>query len=87
MSPANPLRDVRVSQSRWLGGLPPKLFNKDVVGLRNDVHINKTTEFVFLCEWRVFAFLVFALSLNVLNHQILLAQLIGVGVVVEDLVV
>ena len=74
-------------------GLSAELFDKDVVvawedvGLGDNVHVNVAAEFVFFCQGRVFSLQIFAVSLDVLHHQVLLAQFVSVREMVEDLVV
>jgi len=69
-------------------GLSAELLHEDVVitgedvGLRDDVHVDIAAEFVFFGQGRVFTLQVFAVSLDILHHQVLLAEFVGVREVI-----
>lgn len=60
---------------------------REDVGLRDNVHVDVASELILLCEWRVLTLKVLAVSFDVLDHQVFLTQLVGVGEMVQNLVV
>lgn len=74
-------------------GLPPKLLNENVIvsrediSLRNNVHVDVAAKVILLSKGRILTFKIFAVAFDILDHQVLLAQLISVGVVIQNLVV
>ena len=73
-------------------GVPSILFNKDVVvawedvSCRDDVHMNEALQLVLFRDGVVFALHFLSKPLNVFYHQVFLAELVGVGKVIHNLV-